>query len=515
MGKGEDFNKRIWTLFGKAGFETKPNSQDPKEHVVYLTDEDKEERPLDLYAHDPSLGVTIISSNKSRGKLKSYTAHIHDLARLKDRASADAAIFIAAEKKMLDKERRFANRNGIQVWDDREVSYYESLTSAIESYAKYEISSSLGLVTKQERYRQTLLALRLEQPNTTSPTRTELFLFVLPADKLLPMAAVLRRARGNPYAYQRMVSKLRLPRIADFLKAPDSLLPTTLVVHLGNHVKVHKLEQQFTESGGDHFSPDLKDSSLVALEFPHEFASLEVIDGQHRLFAFAKTNDITRQKFKLAVIGIRNMSDKRRSDTFVSINDNAKRVDANLRAMLRYTDDERTCKKNPELMAIKIGIELNKKPPFEDAIKTFDVGSQVLTLKGISGYDLKSLIAEAGLLKKYYPSNSSAVYLKVLRTYFKLVRNLLPSEWDDPKVYIVATNRGFTAFLKLLRSMLRTEQKKLSVTVMRRYLGALKDNFGTWKTTERKKAYVGSQGWSQFHEDMLLAIRTEYPEFDK
>lgn len=514
MGKGEDFNKRVWTLFSRAGFETKPNAQDPKEHVVFLTEEDRDGRPLDLYAHDPSLGVTIISSNKSREKLKSYTAHIHDLARLKDRAGADAAIFIAAEKKMLDKERRFAEKNGIRVWDERELSYYESLTTAIESYAKYEISSSLGLVTKQERYRQTLLALRLEQPNTTSPTRTELFLFVLPAEKLLPMAAVLRRVRGSPYAYQRMVSRARLPRIADFVMAPDSLLPTTLVVYLGNHVRVHKLDQRFAHAGGEEFSPDLKGGTLVALEFPHEFASIEVIDGQHRLFAFARTNDITRQKFHLAVIGIREMSEKRRSDTFVSINDNAKRVDANLRAMLRYTDEERLCKKNPELMAIKLAVELNKKAPFEDAIKTFDVGPQILTLKGVSGYDLKSLIAENGLLRKHYPSNSSVVYLKVLRRYFGIIRNSFPTEWNDPKVYIVATNRGFTAFLKLLRSMLRTQDGKLSVAVMRRYLAALKRNFGTWKTKDRKKAYVGTQGWGQFHEDMLAAIRREYPDFD-
>ncbi len=334
MGKGEDFNKRVWTLFSKAGFETKPNSQDPKEHVVYLSDEDKDGRPLDLYAHDPSLGVTIISSNKSREKLKSYTAHIHDLAKLKERANADAALFIAAEKKMLDKERRFAEKNHIQVWDERELSYYEALTTAIESYAKYEISSSLGLKTKQERYRQTLLALRLEQPNTTSQTRTELFLFAFPADKLLPMAAVLRRARGNPYAYQRMVSKARLPGIADFLKTPDALLPTTIVVHLGSGVRIHNLDQCFTEKGGDSLTPELQDASLVALDLPNEFASMEVIDGQHRLFAFAKTNDVTRGKFKLAVIGIRNMPEKRRSETFVSINDKAKRVDANLRAML-------------------------------------------------------------------------------------------------------------------------------------------------------------------------------------
>src|SRR5262249_39479296 len=140
----------------------------------------------------------------------------------------------------------------------------------------------------------------------------------------------------------------------------------------------------------------------------------------------------TRKDFDLAIVGLRNLSDERRSATFVEINDKAKRVDANLRAMLRYTDDEKICRQDPELMAIKIAIELNKKAPFEDAIRTFDIGKQILTLKGVSGYDLKGLITQNGLLRKYYPSNSSNVYVKLLRTYFKLMSNLFSREWQDP-----------------------------------------------------------------------------------
>jgi DGQHR domain-containing protein len=328
------------------------------------------------------------------------------------------------------------------------------------------------------------------------------------------MAVVLRKARGRALAYQRIIAKSRLPSIASFLKTPDALLPTSLVVHLGSKVRVIELQQQFQDRAAEPITAGSNDPKLVALDLPLEFASLEIIDGQHRLFAFAHTDATTKKAFDLAIVGIRNLTEERRSDTFVAINDKAKRVDANLRAMLRYTENEKICKQDPELMAIKIAIELNKKAPFEDAVKTFDLGRQVLTLKGISGYDLKGLIAPNGLLRKYYRSNSSTVFVKVLRTYFKLISNLFPQEWRDPRTYILATNRGFTASLKLLRSMLRTEDKKLSIASMKRYLVVLKKHFGTWKTTDLKKAYVGSQGWSQFHEDMLKAIRKEYRDFD-
>jgi DNA sulfur modification protein DndB len=516
MGKGEDFNKRVWTLFGRAGFQTKPNDQDLEEHRVFLSAEDKDGRPLDLYAHDPDLGVTLIASNKARKKLKSFTAHIHDLAKLKEIAKADAALFISEEKKMLEKERNIAAKNGIQIWDEHELAYFEAVANAVGPYAKYEISHSLGLVTKQETFRQTVLALRFEQPNVTSPTKTEILVFVLPADKLLRMAVVLRRARGRALAYQRIIAKSRLPGIASFLKAPDALLPTSLVVHLSHKVRVTELRQEFKDKAGDVITAGSLDPKLVALDLPMEFASLEVIDGQHRLFAFSHTEESTKKAFDLAVVGIRNLTEERRSDTFVAINDKAKRVDANLRAMLRYTDNEKICKQDPELMAIKIAIELNKKAPFEDAVRTFDLGKQVLTLKGVSGYDLKGLIAQNGLLRKHYPSNSSEVYVKVLRQYFHIIANTFPAEWSAPKKYIVATNRGVTAFLKLLRSILRTTEKKLAVPTMRKYLKALRSNWPTsWETGALKKSYVGHQGWSQLHQDMVEAIRKKYPKFDK
>jgi len=511
MDKGAEHNKRVWSLFAKAGFETRPNSFDPSEYEVELYDGSK--RPLDLYARVSDLNVTLISSNKSREKLKSFTKEIHDLQKLRDAAKANAALFIAAEKEMRPAERNYALKNGIRVWDERQLTYYEAVAEAIGSYARYEIMHALDLPTEEEKLKDTVLAIKLRQP-TASSSDTELFLFTMPADKLLKTCVVLRKAEGNAFAYQRILSKKRLRPIGTFLGTPEALLPTNLVVHLGEPVRVDEVENKFRDTNGHEVDPSRDDHKIVALTIPLKYGSLEVIDGQHRLFGFIHADDAIRRKFNLVVLGIKSLSEKRRCSTFVAINDNARRVDANLVSYLRYTSDEKVCKVNADLMAIKIAVELNKNSPFKDAIKLFDFGKQKLTLKGISGYDLRGLISKQGLLRKYYPANSTSVYVRALRMYYSAIRDIFRQEWDDPKTYIIATNRGVTAFLKLLRSILKTEEKKVTKPTVKKYMAVLKKNWkGTWESKKLRQAYgktyVGSEGWAQFHRDLVAAIRKD------
>jgi hypothetical protein len=104
--------------------------------------------------------------------------------------------------------------------------------------------------------------------------------------------------------------------------------------------------------------------------------------------------------------------------------------------------------------------------------------------------------------------NESAGYLKVLRMYFNTINGEFKTEWANPDKYLIATNRGITAFLKLLRSILQTEQQELTKGIAEKYIKALKKHWkGGWETSNLKKSYVGSQGWKQFHDDMVDAIR--------
>jgi hypothetical protein len=74
MDKGAALNKRVWTLFERAGFVTRPNSQSTAEHEVQLAPGKK--RRVDLFAVETNLRVTIIASNKSGEVKDSWTAHV-------------------------------------------------------------------------------------------------------------------------------------------------------------------------------------------------------------------------------------------------------------------------------------------------------------------------------------------------------------------------------------------------------------------------------------------------------
>lgn len=458
MDKGPELNKRVWNLFEKAGFKTKPNSADPSEYMVKLSD--NKERPVDLFAQVPDLNVSIIGSNKARKKLNSFTAHIHDLEELKKAANASMALFVAAEKEMQQNERDFAQKRGVQVWDERQLSYYEAVAETLGIYAKYEIIHALGITTADETLKDTVLGLRLHQPNPLSSSNIEMYMFTLPAEKLLKTCVVLRKAQGSAFAYQRILSKKRLPKIGNFVRTPQAVVPTNIVVHLSDSVMVDEIESQLKDSRGNNVICSRQDHQLVSLTFPLKYGSLELIDGQHRLFGFIHADDLARKNFNLVILGVRNLAEKQRSATFVAINDNARRVDPNLVSYLRYTNEERTCQQNADLMAIKIAVELNKVSPFKNTIRLFDFGPQRLTLKGFSGYDLRGLVASKGLLRNYYPQNKSKTYVRVLRMYFSVIKELFKTEWEKPETHIIATNRGVTAFLKLLRSLLKDRAEK-------------------------------------------------------
>jgi DGQHR domain-containing protein len=512
MGKGEDLNFRVWKLFENAGFETNPNSVDLKEHKVTLPE--GKTRPIDLYARELDLNVSIVGSNKARKKLKSYTGHIHDLQVLVAAQKASCGLFISAEKEMEPSERKYATDRGIRVWDEKELGYYEAVVQALGRFAKYEIIYGLGLTTAEEALKDTVLGIKIEQPRQNSLPKTEMFMFALPAEKLLKMSVVLRKAQGSAYAYQRILSKKRLPKIGTFLGTPDAIVPTNIIVHLSEDVAVEEVVNEPKDRSGKKIIVSRADHKLVALTFPLKYGSLELIDGQHRLFGFVNTSDAIRKNFSLAVLGMRNLDPEKRSKTFVAINDNARRVDPNLVAYLRYTDDEKICQQVADLMAIKIVIELNKLSPFKDQIRLFDFGKQRLTLKGLSGYDLRGLVGPKGSLRRLYPMNRSAKYILVLRKYFSVISRQFNKEWNDPENYIIATNRGITAFFKLLRSILNFENRTLTRPITTKYISALAKNWsGSWETAKLKKSYVGSQGWKQFQLDMIYAIQKRHKTF--
>jgi hypothetical protein len=236
MGKGEDLNERVWTLFERAGFSTKPNSTSKTEPKIRLPG--GVAKPVDLVAIDAKLGVTLLGSNKSGPKIEDFYDHVAGLCDLRDAAGANGALLVASAKEFNSQELRFLRKKNVHLWGARELSYFEALTTAIGPYAKYEFIHWFNVPTTEQTEKITIPALMVRQPAWVASSKVGLYMFSLPADTLLKICAVLRKARSNAFTYQRILSKKRLPKIGEFLDGAKALLPTNLVVHLNDSVTI-------------------------------------------------------------------------------------------------------------------------------------------------------------------------------------------------------------------------------------------------------------------------------------
>jgi len=383
------------------------------------------------------LGVKIIGENTTGQLGEPFTTYVHDFRELVKITKADGGLFVLTGTGVSDQDKQYAEQTRMRVWGEEELRYYEALVDAIGEYAKYEIIHSFGIETSEEKTIHNILALHIHQPYSWSDA--DLFLFTITPAKLLSICTVLRKARGYADAYQRILRKERLRGVSKFVTQENALLPPNIIVHFGEKVTWDPVKLPDRDVNGRPITLAKKDYELVVLKIPMEYASLELIDGQHRLYGFIRTESATRESFNLVVLGIAGLSFERRRDTFIAINDKARRVDANLVAYLKYAEDEGKCQEDPELMAIKIVYELSKTTPFKSRIRLFDVGDQKITLKGFSGYDLRGLLARRGLLRRYYPNESKA-YIGALRLYFSVLKDLFEEQWQDPEKYIIFTN---------------------------------------------------------------------------
>ncbi len=320
MTKGELLNLRVWKVFQKAGFTTRPSDQSSEEHNVMLSP--KKPRPVDLYAEDKKLKVKIIGSNKSGINVKPFSGHIVDYSELGKKEKASTVLFVVTTKEVGSADRELIKERKMVLWGQRELDYYDALSDAIGPFAKYEIIHSLGLKTHEEKDTHHVLALRLRQPSDDGSH--EMYMFTTTPDRLLKTSVVFRRASNNADAYQRMLQAKRLPGIAKFVATSNALLPTNVILKLGPKVSVDEIPtDDLKDTNGDPIVISAVHSDLVRLNIPMEYGSLELIDGQHRLFGFTKTEPATRGSFNLVVLGLRGLEDKQERDTFVAINDNA------------------------------------------------------------------------------------------------------------------------------------------------------------------------------------------------
>ena len=259
----------------------------------------------------------------------------------------------------------------------------------------------------------------------------------------------------NSDLYQRSLKDSRVKKIAEFIKRDEGIMPPSIVLNSRNKLIFE----------GEYITiDDSKDQFFI-------------IDGQHRLAGVFESKEMD---YEFSVIIMDNVDVDFQSELFVSINNEQKKVDPNVKFRIKANSGVCT----PERVVRDIAFILNetKASPFYEMIKVDDLPFSsekscisissfaepiLLYIYNINDYfDLKDRLKErkcinaiSGKLNdiiKYndrilwnlYRTDNWQVITKIFLNYFTAVAECFSKTWGNKK-YIIKKTTGYNALMML------------------------------------------------------------------
>jgi len=184
--------------------------------------------------------------------------------------------------KLNDSDINIAQQNPkVYIWDDQFFEYYKELKDKIGRFAKYELIRELDIPVNSE-----LSNLPAIKPRTLTPK--EYYLTSVNPIELLKISYVARRERGDQKFYQRMIKDEKLNKIAYFIQHNGKQFYNNVIVSVDDNKSIN-------------FKPiqDLGEEQIGLLNINTDNRSVWIIDGQHRLYGYAKLIEKRKQDEEL------------------------------------------------------------------------------------------------------------------------------------------------------------------------------------------------------------------------
>jgi DGQHR domain-containing protein len=348
----------------------------------------------------------------------------------------------------------------LKVLNAEHLEYLRFLTGRIGKYAKFEISNMLGISSQDAD--ESGLDIRIQpiiirsRKISNNMGLCDLYLFEARVLDLLRIARVVRYGSPNEpvhelgtEAYQRLLSQKELRKIQEYInkeKAHTSF-PNAITIVLS---KLHR-------------NPNEEGEWVI----PVEYGSVEVIDGQHRLFAFAESRLTENQlhQCRLPVVGVKFRDESKGQQwaarTFVDINREQTRVPSELVALIANKVMGETV---PTALAARVLIELNvgETGPLANVFKTRPflkknrVGAKPVRLVTITN-ELSRLftlshvfsVSLAQPLSKTRSTKAISEAKQIVGTYFSHVSSAFNNDWKSGASLLLSA-KYLSAFCRLL-----------------------------------------------------------------
>lgn len=357
-----------------------------------------------------------------------------------------------------DSDLDLAESYGITVWTDDFLKEGAKLLRAIDTRTRYYVLKELGIKNIQIDEERDLPVYSVPALKTNMEG-TDVYVFLMPAKVLLNLAYVYRLKPGNTEAYQRMLDVTRLKEISKFVEEGGGF-KNNLICSFDSAVKY---EERPSGIVGD------KEHSISfgTLNIPSTYGSMWVIDGQHRLFSYAKVSK-ERQNDLVPVTAYKSDIEQQAKD-FVAINYKQKTVSADLLWSLFATTGDlkrrlisRTVKhlNTKPILKNKIYVPEHARKSSRTAYDLF-LGNLSKSLLDHGLLDEKQSFALVHSTSKGDTEKMADEAATIINDYYSLIRDIGS---EHPKWFheFALSNNGFSVFIQLLREAIRVSNNKWS-----------------------------------------------------
>lgn len=373
----------------------------------------------------------------------------------------------------------------LHIFKPTQIEYLRQLSSLLNKYSKNEFLASIDFSAAELGIEETIhldfIKLQGKYITSDKKLKADIYLTKIGVEKLLQIARVSRH-EGIPFIlddgadgnYQRLLIQSKLKSISTNFINNDKTMsyPNTLTLVLSNDCN---------ENNGK-------------LDIPKRFSSIDVIDGQHRLFAYTSSSisDEVRENSEILVslIKFRDSSNvqisKYSAKVFCDINSTQAKVKNNLIYLIKY---DVLGDRDYKALAGKILLECDK--AYQKALSNMlltnslkkknrlDLPSIPITtiidndlipfLKGfntvnaeISEAEFTRVFGNTRAFYKTHPSQFWPASKSIIEQYFNKIQRIFPFDWKENSDTYLHSSIYYSSLIRFLRFKLFNEHKDLA-----------------------------------------------------
>ena len=472
---GLGFEDEVWCIFYRMGFfEMNKDSK----FIIPRFGSDLTKQ-IDVFAReDQCICIVECKSAESPHSRKPLDKDIGELASL--RREIDLSINKYYEEKGVPNKFKFvwilATKNidvsendkqraeiaNIFLIDDPLLEYYNEFSKHFGHSAKYQFLSDFLLKREIPDLINSISAIK------GTMGEKEFYSFVIEPEKLLKLAYIAHRGKRNIESldsYQRMAKKKRLNKIAEYIHEKKGIFPTNIVLNIQTDSPL-RFDKAADMAG--------KNAILGELYLPNIYQCAQVIDGQHRLFAFSNLEE--SKTATIPVIAFENLDSATQAQLFIDINGEQVKVPKNqlldLHSELNWNSDDPNLRLDALLANLVKHLDKDKNSPLRDKvikIGGYKTKNRNLTLTGLVTEMKKDRLFGEVLNKKTKEITHGPLYqddldstlirgVEVISGYYSLFlkNDKVKTQWDagSGEGGFVCTNLGILSTLKTLKFIL-------------------------------------------------------------